>query len=116
MKLHFTHFAINGNSGAASAIIPGPTPADGRDRAAYFSIQVGFLVVPRDTPHQPESHSAAQIPGKPLNVHISYIWEKEVSGSDRSQAVQWPASGEYRIAFTRMLANMLMHVVADLQA
>lgn len=116
MKLQFTHFALNGTSGAASAIMWGPAPSSSLDRTPYFAVQVGFYIVPKGVYSQLRSDSAAHIPGKDQVVHLNFIIEQEVPGSDRNQdAVDWPASGEYRIAFTRMLAEMLANCETDLK-
>lgn len=116
MKLQFTHFSLNGISGAASAVIKGPAPSSNLDRAPYFEVQVGYYIVPKGVYSDLRSDSAAHIPGEDQVVHLNFIVEQIVPGSDRNQdAVEWPASGEYRAAFTRMLAGMLAHRQTDLQ-
>lgn len=114
MQLIFEHLQINGITGNASAYIPGPAPESKLDRASYFEIQASFYTLPMDTPSSMASQSAAQIPGKNEVVHINYIWEQEVLGSIAGQKVQWPTNGEYRPAFTRMLAHMLAQRTAEL--
>lgn len=109
MKLLFSHIGFSGNTGAASAIIPGPVPESGLDRASQFSIQAGFYILPKGSSAGHLSQTAANIPGTTDVVHINFIWEQEVPGSDSSLKSVWPASGEYRIAFARILANMLQH-------
>ena len=114
MQLIFEHLQINGITGNASAYIPGPAPDSKLDRASHFEILASFYILPKGTPSTMASQSAAQIPGKDEIVHINYIWEQEVHGSIAAQKVEWPANGEYRPAFTRMLAHMLAERATEL--
>jgi hypothetical protein len=113
MKLQFRHLGFNGHSGAASAIIPGPKPASNLDWPAEFSIQAGFFVAPKGAALSITPDFSASIPNSQNFVHMNFIWEQEVPGSERVQHV-WPASGEYRIAFAKMLAGALAYAVVDL--
>lgn len=108
MKLIFNHFASNGFNGMASASIPGEKPASQLDRPSYFAIQAGFYLRPSNSPSQLPSQLAMPIPGTDLTVHVNFIIEQEVPGTDRSVVNSWPEQNIYRAAFARMLANMLV--------
>lgn len=115
MKLLFRHLGFNGHSGAASAVIPGPKPASDLDWPAEFSIQAGFFVAPKGATLNITPDFSASIPNSQNFVHMNFIWEQEVPGSERVKHA-WPASGEYRIAFAKMLAGALAHASVDLPA
>lgn len=114
MKLQFTHFSLNRATGTASAEILGPAPASALDRAAYYGIQAGFRIVPQVAGTHHDNDCGATIPGKNLIVLVKFEIEQAVQGSVPNEQVNWPASGEYRIAFTRMLAEILAHCETDL--
>jgi hypothetical protein len=108
MKLIFNHFASNGFNGMASASIPGKAPFSQLDRPSYFAIQAGFYLRPTQSPSQLPSQLAMPVPGTNLTVHVNFIIEQEVPGSDRSVVNAWPDQNTYRTAFAQMLANMLV--------
>ncbi|SDG77323.1 MULTISPECIES: hypothetical protein [unclassified Duganella] len=113
MKLQFRHLGFNGRSGAASAVIPGPKPVSNLDWPAEFSIQAGFFIAPKGAALNITPDFSASIPNSQNMVHMNFIWEQEVPGSERVKHV-WPASGEYRIAFAEMLAGTLEFAETEL--
>jgi hypothetical protein len=116
MKLIFNHFSTNGFSGMASASIPGEAPASQLDRASYFAIQAGFYLLSSQTVSQLPSQITMPVPGTKFLVHVNFIIEQENPGSDSSLSNAWPEQNAYRVAFARMLANMLAYCVVELPA
>lgn len=114
MKLIFNHFASNGFSGMASASIPGEKPASQLDRPSYFAIQAGFYLRQSNTPSQLPSQLSMPIQGTDLTVHVNFIIEQEVPGTDRTVVNSWPDQSVYRPEFVRMLANMLVFSEVEL--
>jgi hypothetical protein len=117
MKMIFRHVGFNGRNGIASAVIPGPKPASNLDWPSTFSIDASFYITAKDSDSGlgASAHISAGIPNSKNLVHINFIVEQEVRGSDRADH-GWPASGEYRTAFAKMLAGVLSHAEVDLSA
>jgi hypothetical protein len=109
MKLIFNHLTLNGVNSTASAVIPGARPSSQLDTASYFTIQAMFYVRPSQTLSQLPSHLDMLIPGTKLSVHVNFIFEQEIPGTDQTLVNTWPNQNTYRAAFTSMLANMLAH-------